>query len=350
MSSKPRNSGVSIDVVIVFYDKLNDLRECLANLATQTVLPRRIIIVDNSPEGQCSIIDGDNIEVLQPKQNIGFAAGNNMAIRLSQADYIATLNPDAFPRTNWLEELYKAALVHPEAAAFGSVQIQEEDERFLDGIGDYYHVSGLMWRKGYGRPLSSYQLRDGLITSPCGAAALYRKDVFESVGGFDEDFFCYCEDVDLGLRIWSEGYTCRLVAGAVVAHKGSGSTGKQSDFSVYHGHRNAIWVFVKNMPGIWFYVFLPFHLLINMHIRSVISKHGQRPVIVKAQSDALNGLSRAWSKRQECAKRRNISVWAALLFLDLSMPPEPWKPSLMRSMLKLRIRIGRKLARLGFRQ
>jgi GT2 family glycosyltransferase len=350
VSSKPHNSGASIDVVIVFYDKLNDLRECLANLAMQTLLPRRITIVDNSPEHQCSIIDGDNITVLQPKKNIGFAAGNNMAIRLSQADYIATLNPDAFPRADWLEELYKAAVVHPEAAAFGSVQIQEEDERFLDGIGDCYHVSGLMWRKGYGRPLSRYQIRDGLITSPCGAAALYRKEVFESVGGFDEDFFCFCEDVDLGLRLWSQGWTCRLVAGAIVAHKGSGSTGKQSDFAVYHGHRNLIWVFVKNMPGIWFYFCLPIHLLINMHIRSVISRNGQRPVIVKAQSDALNGLSRAWSKRKECSKRRRVSVWAGLLFLDLSMPPEPWKPSLMRSMLKLRIIIGRKLAKLGFRK
>ena len=339
------SSGVT--VIIVFYHGLDDLKRCLVALQDQTLQPEKIIIVDNSPAGQCSEIAEDaRLLLLRPEKNLGFAAGNNWAIREAKTELVLTLNADAFPKENCLAELVKAASKHSECAAFGCVQLQAEDERFLDGIGDFYHISGLMWRRGYGRLASKFEIVDGPICSPCGASALYRKSVFDKLGGFDEDFFCFCEDVDLGLRIWSEGYTCRLVAGAVVAHKGSGSTGKQSDFSVYHGHRNLVWVFMKNMPGIAFYLLLPLHILAIIQLHRGVSRQGQGEIMRKSSQDALRGVRRAWQKRRELASRRRISCFALRRFMDFSMPPEPWRAPLWRQLLKLRVLINRKIARM----
>jgi len=338
------SSGIT--VIIVFYHGLDDLKRCLVALEDQTLQAEKIIIVDNSPAGQCrEIADNARLLLLRPEKNLGFAAGNNWAIRKAKTDLVLTLNADAFPKSNCLAELAKAASRHSECAAFGCVTLQAEDERLLDGIGDVYHCSGLMWRRGYARLASKFEIVDGPICSPCGAAALYRKSVFDALGGFDEDFFCYCEDVDLGLRIWSDGWTCRLVAGAVVSHKGSGSTGKQSDFAVYHGHRNLVWVFIKNMPGFLFYFFLPLHLLANIQLRRAVSRQGQGEIMRKSNQDALRGVPRFWRKRRELASKRRIRCFAFRRFMDFSMPPEPLRAPLWRQLLKLKVLINKKITR-----
>jgi GT2 family glycosyltransferase len=335
---------LGISVVIVFYRGLEDLRRCLLALENQTLRAEQVVVVDNSPAGECSSIkSNDELLVLRPERNLGFAAGNNRAVKKAKAELVLTLNADAFPTPNCLEELSKAAAAHPECAAFGCVQFQAEDERFLDGFGDVYHFSGLMWRRGYGRLASLYKIADRPISSPCGAAALYRKKVFEELGGFDEDFFCYCEDVDLGLRVWSQGWTCRLVANAIVAHKGSGSTGSHSDFSVYHGHRNLVWVFVKNMPGIWFYLCFPWLILVYAYIYRSVSKRGQGEIMRKAAQDALRGLNRCWRKRRQIGVNRQIATLTAPKFLDFSMPPEVWRPVLMRRLMRVTTSIKKKL-------
>jgi GT2 family glycosyltransferase len=103
----------------------------------------------------------------------------------------------------------------------------------------------------HGTPASALKGSECEIFSPCAAAALYRRSALLEVGGFDEDFFCYVEDVDLGFRLRLAGYRCLYVPLSVAHHIGSGTTGgKNSDFSVYHGHRNLVWAFVKNMPGV----------------------------------------------------------------------------------------------------
>lgn len=340
--------NIDITVVIVFYHGLDDLNRCLMALDKQSHPPKKILIVDNSPDGLCDeLVCSDKVAVLRSGTNLGFAAGNNLAISEADTELVFTLNADAFPNDNCLEELAKAAGEHPECGAFGCVQLQAEDERILDGIGDVYHASGLMWRRGYGLLASRFRIVDGPISSPCGAAALYRKSVFDAVGGFDEDFFCYCEDVDLGLRIWSQGWSCRLVADAVVLHKGGGSTAKQSDFAVYHGHRNLVWVFIKNMPGLTLLAFLPLHILMNIQSYRSVCRRGQRDAIRRAKLDAYGGIRHFLDKRRKVASNRRISCWALLRSMDFSMPPEPWCPSLIRLLLKTRIKIRRKLSPLG---
>lgn len=315
---------VPITVVIVNWNGGRMLDQCVSHLMRQSRRPQRILIMDNgSTDGSADrvqVVAG--VEVRFTGDNLGFARANNLAVRECDTEFVALLNPDAFPEEGWLESLFEAARVHPEVAAFGSRQMMHGAPNTLDGIGDVYHFSGLIWRDGHGRTLSETDEMDGEIFSPCAGAALYRRDALLDVGGFDEDYFCYVEDVDLGFRLRLAGYKSMYVPGSVVHHVGSASTGGQhSDFAVYHGHRNLVWAFVKNMPGALFWALLPAHVLLNVVTLIYFALHGQGGVMLRAKSDAVKGIPSAWHKRRKIQKHRRVSVLDIWGVLDKRLIP-----------------------------
>ena len=109
-----------------------------------------------------------------------------------------------------------AARHNPEYSFFASKLISADNPRVLDGAGDNYHVSGLVWRRGHGNTAQGEMNAPREVFAPCAAAALYRRSALIDVGGFDEDFFCYVEDVDLGFRLRLAGHRCLYVPQAVV--------------------------------------------------------------------------------------------------------------------------------------
>ncbi len=133
---------------------------------------------------------------------------------------------------------------------------------------------------------------------------------FLDVGGFDEDYFSYQEDVDLGFRLRLQGLRCFFVPQAVVHHVGSASTGKHSDFAIYHGHRNLVWTYVKNMPAPLFWVFLPLHLVANLFtmIKFFLTGHGN--AIWRAKLDAAKGIGLMIRKRRKIQQNRQVTVAA----------------------------------------
>ncbi len=176
----------------------------------------------------------------------------------------------------------------------------------LDGAGDIYHVSGLAWRNGYKLPSKIYGLEQKEVFSACAAAALYSREEFLKVGGFDEDYFSYFEDVDLGFRLRLGGAKCLYVPEAVVHHVGSASTGKRSDFSVYYGYRNMIWTFVKNMPAPLIWILLPLHISAILFFAMYLTLRGQGKIIWKAIFDAVYGLPKMIEKRKVIQKNKKI--------------------------------------------
>ncbi len=183
-------------------------------------------------------------------------------------------------------------------------------ENQLDGTGDVYHISGYAWRYRRGKKLNYNDLKERAIFSPCACAALYRKQAVLDVGGFDDDYFCYFEDVDLGFRLQLAGYPSQYVPNAVVDHVGSYSSGGQrSDFAVYYGHRNLVWTYVKNMPDLLFWLCLPFHLILNIVSVLYFSMRGQSRAILRAKIDAYQGLPETWKKRIKTQKKRQISLF-----------------------------------------
>lgn len=302
-----------VAVIIVNFNSGVLLARCLGQLRAQTQSPERVIVVDNASEdASADSVETDypGAELIRLQQNVGFSAANNLAVRQAgEVEWGALLNPDAFPEPDWLEQLLCATRNDPDCASFGSRMIDARDPTRLDGTGDIYHTSGLVWRRHHGRLIAAIPCEKQEIFSACAAAAFYRRDAFSAAGGFDEDYFCYCEDVDLGFRLQLLGYRCRYVPDAVVRHIGSALTGRHSAFSLYHGHRNLVWTWFKNMPGPLLWLYLPQHLLLTVFEIFYFACRGQGEVLLRAKWEALQGLSHCWRKRQKIQKQRLVSCW-----------------------------------------
>jgi GT2 family glycosyltransferase len=301
-----------VSVIIVTWNSNKYLHICLDKLSIQTINDFEIILVDNGSEDNA--LDGLqekypslDLHIHRLSSNLGFAAANNIGARLARGRWLVLLNADAFPEPNWLEKLIAATESHPEMASFSSRQLQANNPEFLDGVGDAYHVSGLAWRIGLGYPAGQYGLKAAEIFSPCAAAAMYLHEAFLDVGGFDEDFFSYFEDVDLGFRLQLKGYRSLYAPEAVVHHIGSATFGGRSDFAFYHSHRNLIWTFVKNMPTALFWRYLPAHILANLIYVSYYTLRGRGRVLWQAKHDAIKDLSKFIHKRRAIQKEIRIT-------------------------------------------
>ena len=310
-----------ISILIVSYNSGTTLPRCLASLSRQTFKDFEIILVDNgsadgSMEGLAASWVQLNLHIEQLPANHGFAVANNLGAHLARGKWLALLNGDAFPEPDWLEQLVRAAHENPEFTFFASRQIQATAPELLDGTGDAYHVSGLAWRQNYNQPAGTYGLQSGEVFSACAAAGFYSRDDFIKAGGFDEDYFSYFEDVDLGFRLRLSGKKCLYVPEAIVHHVGSASTEKKSDFSVYYGYRNLIWTFIKNMPAPLFWLFLPLHIGTLFFFVIYLTIRGQGQVIIKAIFDAMRGLPIALRKRKIIQK--NVKIRAGDLLKVMS--------------------------------
>lgn len=323
-SGMDRNNKVS--VIIVNWNAGHFLEQCLTALMAQTVQPHEIILVDNASSDSSIQIARKfpKVRLIALNTNTGFARGNNLAIEAvsDESKWVALLNPDAYSQTRWLETLLLAADSHSEFDIFASKLVNAVNPMCFDGAGDAYHLSGLVWRMNHGTPVRDVWENVREVFSPCAAAALYRRSVLCELGGFDEDYFCYVEDVDLGFRLRLSGYRCLYVPQSVVHHVGSGTTGGQhSSFALYHGHRNMVWTFVKDMPGILFWLMLPLHLVLNLVSIIWFSLHGRADVILRAKRDALLGLPQMWRKRQQIQKTRVVKIAEIWRQLDKRMMP-----------------------------
>ena len=306
-----REETAPVAILIVAYRSRETLPNVIAALERQTVKPARVRLLENgSPEAER--VDAaalpDWVELVESEENTGFARGNNLLVQGVEQEWLLLLNPDAFPEADWLERLMAATRRWPEAALFGCTQDAHGAPGVLDGAGDVYHFTGLPYRAGYGRRMSPPP--EGEVFGPCGAAALVRRDVFERLGGFDEDYFCYVEDVDLAARARLIGETCVQVRDARVSHMGYGSSGRRSEFATYHGARNRIWTFFKVTPGWLLWVLAPVHLGVTVLLWLSAARFGQFTLFGRALRDAWAGRARLMEKRRALQAERRISVTA----------------------------------------
>jgi GT2 family glycosyltransferase len=300
-----------VAVIIVNYNGGAMLARCLDALGAQTFRDFRAIIVDNgSADGSADGLEARHpgVEVVRAGANLGFAAGNNLGLRhAAGAEWVALLNPDAYAAPDWLEKLMLAA-ERSGFDFFGCRMRLADAPHLLDGTADVYHVSGMAWRRDHGTAVASGAGEAGEIFGPCAAAALYRRADLEAAGGFDESYFCYFEDVDLAFRLRLAGLRCAYVPGAVVDHVSSGIAGRRSDFATYHGHRNLVWTYFKDMPAPLFWLYLPLHVAANLLAIAVCACRGQLGVVLRAKRDALAGLPRVLRERRVVQAKRTASV------------------------------------------
>ena len=218
---------------------------CLRSLEAQTIERFEVIAIDNSGTGRAKYSSA-RVQVIVNDRNVGFGAAVNQAIRASETPYIATLNDDAVADRQWLEKLVKAAEARPEVGMCAS-EVRLAGTGTLDSAGLVIAMDGSSKQRGHGEPPENFAAsRDALC--PSGSAALYRRKMLDEIGLFDEDFFLYCEDTDLGLRARWAGWECAYVPGAVVEHAYSHSAGRATPLKAYYVERNRLYVAVKNFP------------------------------------------------------------------------------------------------------
>ena len=282
---------MKVAVVIVNFNSGSLLKRCLQALSDQTTPADEIIIVDNASEEALSqqvLNEVSQVTVIRSETNLGYGGAINLAAsKVEGFDYLCCLNPDAFPKPTWLEKLLACADRHPSAGSFASLMLMDSDHRVIDGAGDELHFSGIPRRRYHGKRLTQVDMTPERVFSACGGAAMYRLTAFQVIGGFDPDYFMYIEDVDLGFRLQLAGYECWFEPDAVVSHIGSAITGRRSNFSVYYGHRNLVYNYIKNMPLLLLVALLPVHIAVNILTLLVFSIRGNARAIAKAKIDAL---------------------------------------------------------------
>ncbi|WP_425410205.1 glycosyltransferase family 2 protein [Hyphococcus sp.] len=298
-----------VSVIIVNFNAGERLARCLDCLEQQSFTDFETIVYDNNSEDDslvCARLPERKARIIRSPENRGFAAANNAAAREAGGGWIALLNPDAYPQPDWLRRLVEAAERRASADAFGSLQLDAARPDYVDGAGDVCTVFGVAYRGDAGRLKAQYP-DEAECFAPCAAAALYRKDTFLRLGGFDESFFCYGEDIDFGFRLRSAGGIAVQVNQAVVLHEGSGVTGRRSAFTTYYGHRNRIWLYYKNMPPALYVLTAPLRILMDLALLAKYLPQGLAGTYLKAIFDGYKGLSKLNRKRKEIAAMRRES-------------------------------------------
>lgn len=309
------DSVPAVSVIIVNYNTGIHLLQCLKALVAQTFSCFEVIIVDNKSCDESismvsSLVNRDTrVRVVRENTNRGFAAGVNLGLGCARAELVVTLNPDTVPDPDWLEELCVAAGRNPEVAMFGSIQVQPGGGG-IDGTGDRYLAVGIPWRD---RSMARVEAarRSGCNTyetfAPCAAAAMYRRAMLVTQGGFDSRFFCYVEDIDIAFRARLAGHRCLQVVTATVQHVGGVSSMQTAaDFRIRMSMRNVVWCFLKNMPLPLLVAVLPLHLVALVVILLKAVLRGRGYIIVQAYKAALEGLPEVLCARR-CIQRDRIA-------------------------------------------
>jgi hypothetical protein len=311
-------------VIVVNWNRRDLLRACLNSLESQTWTAREIIVVDNgSADGSPEMVEREysGVRLIRNSENRGFCAANNQGIRASGGEFIALLNNDAEADPGWLEALLGAIDGRPDFGMAASKIVVWEDPGRIDKAGHLIYPDGQNRGRGSGeRDRGQYDRQEESLW-PDGCAALYRKRMLDAIGGFDEDFFAYADDAELGLRARIAGWRCLYTPAAVVRHHRGATLGLGSARRLALIERNRVLLAVKLFPVslLWLN---PFYYLARIASGIWEAAHGRgeaglypglkgkltmAAALVRGDLQALPLAPRMWRKRREIGRIRKLS-------------------------------------------
>ncbi|MDP9112142.1 MAG: glycosyltransferase family 2 protein [Acidobacteriota bacterium] len=304
------------------------LEKCLDSLERQTFDLFDVVVVDNSGAGRAHVA-GSRTRVIVNERNVGFSGAVNQGIRDSHAVYVATLNDDTIADRRWLETLIACAEANPQAGMF-ACEVRLMGTLLLDSAGMLIAADGSSKQRGHEQPAADFtQARSALF--PSASAALYRRNMLDCIGLFDEKFFLYCEDTDLGLRARWAGWDCCYVPGAVVEHFYSHSAGRATPLKAYYIERNRLYTVFKNFPATLFWrVPLASAWRYLWHLIAIFAGEGKGAeyrksgysaallpfLVLRAYVAALGRLSYLLAERRRIRKSRRIGAREFIQLLE----------------------------------
>jgi GT2 family glycosyltransferase len=249
-SDKELNSMTNLTIIIPNYNGKSYLENCFNSLNFQNYIFDVIIVDNGSEDGSVKYIKENHPQytLIENKENLGFSKAVNQGVKASHTDYVFLLNNDAELDQNCVSNLLECMGDDDEIFAVSSKMIQYHNREKLDDAGDEYSILGWTKKTGEDKPIQMYSKKREIF-SACAGAALYRRDVFDKIGLFDENFFAYLEDVDISYRARIHGFKCVYCPEAVVYHHTSGTSGsKYNEFKIKLAARNNVYLPYKNMP------------------------------------------------------------------------------------------------------
>ena len=314
-----------MSVIIVNLNGERYLGDCLTSLASQTFMDFEVIVVDNgSTDGSLDLIGKHFpwVRVIPLEENTGFAKGNNIGFAASSSRYMVTLNNDTIADSCWLKALYEAAESDASVGMVASKIFLGGEGEELDSAGMLIYPDGMSRQRGRGEKDAGQFDGIGEVLFPSACAALYRSDMLKDIGCFDEDFFSYCEDADLGLRARLAGWKAVFAPQARVRHLYSQTGGKYSGFKAYHIERNHFWLLLKDLPAsyillfpiytLWRYIVQVYGLLSGKGSVARFAEGSGGPklmsVVLRAWCGAIAGLKASIKKRKRIWSSRRLTL------------------------------------------
>lgn len=251
-------------IVIPNYNGMAYLEKCLSSIIEDAKShPARILVVDNgSADGSCELAEGTaGVEVVRMGENTGFCRAVNAGIQASDTPYVILLNNDLTIESGFIKAMEAALDNDPKAFSAGAQMRMMKAPDRMDNAGDYYCALGWAYDYGKGKKVSGKYLKPRRIFAACGGAAIYRRNIMDRIGLFDEKHFAYLEDVDIGYRARIYGYHNLYEPKALAYHAGSSVSGsKYNAFKTNLSSANSIYLIKKNMPPLQILINLPFLL------------------------------------------------------------------------------------------
>jgi len=312
---------MKVSIIIPNWNGMKWLPACMKAIFHQTFTDFEVIVVDNASEDDSVIwmsSNYPNVALLKLPTNKGFSAAVNAGIEHSTGAYLMLLNTDTELDDLCLGRLVK--VLEDGDGAVGAVSplmLSMSDRTEIDDAGDRLSWYGEASKGGYGLTLAEYELPNEIF-SPSGGASLYRRTFFNEVGLFDEQFFAYLEDVDVGFRGKLLGFKYLLVGDAIVYHKGHGSE-IEHDFYITLVTKNRLLLFFKNVP---------FSLLLKHGGKLLYGQiyfllaYGHLFSSIRGYWGLLKGLPSAWRSRRVIQSRMRLSTHQIDLLLNKDRPGE----------------------------
>jgi GT2 family glycosyltransferase len=322
-----------VSAIVVNWNGGAMLQDALGSLFAQTWPALEVILVDNaSTDGsveQAERCFGDRLVVIRNARNEGFARGNNIGFAAAKGEWLFLLNSDAVCDPEVIAELMRFVADKPDVGQLACRVVRADQPHYFDSVGLLLYPDGVSRSRGWQEKNTGQYDRAEEVLAAHGCACALRKTMLAHIGGFDEDFFCYLEDLDLGVRGQLAGWKCWYVPDALVRHRKSATAGNYSVFKAYHVERNRLYCLWKWMPR--FLVFVAPLFTLNRYAMQAYAAHTHQGLsadfvreysvarlfvlLIQARLAALFRLPRMLRKRRRIRNMRKISVrdWYGLI-------------------------------------
>jgi hypothetical protein len=328
-------STSSVAVVVPNWNGKDEIPACLDSLQKQSVKAEIIVVENGSTDGSVELISSlyPDVTLLKQPKNLGFAGGVNVGIRYALQKgytYVALFNNDAVADKDWLGQLV-SVLGKNDNAGIATCKFMDIEKKHLDSTGDIYTTWGLPYPRGRGEKVSAEYDKEVEIFGASGGASLYRGEMLQHIGLFDEKFFAYYEDVDISYRAQLAGWKVLYVPKAIAYHQIGATSGKVKGFTTYQTMKNLPMLFWKNTP--WRYVPRIFPRLFlaywSMMAKAMVTGRGW-PAI-KGQLVFIKNHPHIFKERRKIQKLKQVPdeyIWSILV---KDLPPNAVQLRALRS-------------------